>query len=166
VRGVSYTRFYIILIMIIVNIIKSGETVGSNWRERRARCPQSSEMNLRHSRSQLWQRQRTSALPRRWSSAIHYIVLYCRSLEFRKTVLAGCSRGRLTARAINISSAGYIRLPLLHMYIIYYNVCVVPYIIIMYIPNIYISTDTLLCGCAMWSGLYAVGFSSYIYFFF
>lgn len=70
-------------------------------------------------------------MPRRWSLAIHNIItLYCRSLEFRKTMLAGCSRGRLTARAINISSAGYIRL---HMYIIY-NMCVVPYIIMyMYI---------------------------------
>lgn len=38
-----------------------------------------------------------------------------------------------TARAINISSAGYIRLPPLHMYIIY-NTCVVPYIIMYIYP--------------------------------
>lgn len=124
--------------MIIINAIKSWRDRRKELlcrRERRTQCPPPPEMFLRRAHSQLWLlRRRTNALPRRWSLVIHNIItLYCRSLEFRKTVLAGCSRGRLRARAINISSAGYIRLPQLHMYIIY-NMCVVPYIIMyMYI---------------------------------
>jgi len=126
--------------MIIVNAIKSwrSATVGRNCC---AGAKDVRSVRLRRrcfyvAHSQLWllQRRRTNALPRRWSLAIHNIItLYCRSLEFRKTVLAGCSRGRLTARAINISSAGYIRLSPLHMYIIY-NMCVVPYIIMYIYP--------------------------------